>query len=87
MYVVSIGTFDTHANQCDPDDHEVGTHADLLKQLSDAIAGFQAAIDQSGNSKRVLGMTFLNLEEELKPMIQQGLIMVQLHLCFYSAVV
>ncbi|MEI2693475.1 MAG: DUF1501 domain-containing protein [Saprospiraceae bacterium] len=66
VYVVSIGTFDTHANQCDPDDHEIGTHADLLKQLSDAIAGFQAAIDQSGNSKRVLGMTFSEFGRRIK---------------------
>lgn len=66
VYVVSIGTFDTHANQCDPDDHEIGTHADLLKQLSDAIAGFQTAIDQSGNSKRVLGMTFSEFGRRIK---------------------
>lgn len=58
VYVVSIGGFDTHANQCDPVDHEIGVHADLLKQVSDAIAGFQDAIQKAGAEKRVIGMTF-----------------------------
>ncbi len=58
VYVVNIGGFDTHANQCDPTDHEIGVHADLLKQLSDGIEGFQKALEQAGVEKRVIGMTF-----------------------------
>ncbi len=58
VYVVNIGGFDTHNSQCDPVDHEIGDHADLLKQLSDAIAGFQAEIKKAGVEKRVMGMTF-----------------------------
>ena len=66
VYVVNIGSFDTHSAQCDPDDHEIGTHADLLKQLSDAIKGFQAEIEKSGNEKRVLGMTFSEFGRRIK---------------------
>lgn len=58
VYVVTIGGFDTHNAQCDPTDHELGTQADLLKLLSDAIAGFQSAIEKAGVEKRVMGMTF-----------------------------
>ncbi len=66
VYVVNIGSFDTHSAQCDPDDHELGNHADLLKQLSDAIKGFQTEIEKSGNDKRVLGMTFSEFGRRIK---------------------
>ncbi|MBK8484050.1 MAG: DUF1501 domain-containing protein [Saprospiraceae bacterium] len=66
VYVVQVGGFDTHANQCDPADHEIGVHADLLKQVSDAIAGFQTEIEKSGNQKRVLGMTFSEFGRRIK---------------------
>lgn len=66
VYVVSVGSFDTHSAQCDPDNHEIGTHADLLKSVSDAIAGFQTAIQNSGNDKRVLGMTFSEFGRRIK---------------------
>lgn len=66
VYVVSLGGFDTHSAQCDPDNHEIGTHADLWQSVSDAIAGFQTAIEQSGNGKRVLGMTFSEFGRRIK---------------------
>lgn len=58
VYVVDIGTFDTHANQCDPTDHEIGNHATLLQRVSDAVKAFQTELEKSGNDKRVIGMTF-----------------------------
>ncbi|MFN8330179.1 MAG: hypothetical protein U0T81_03015 [Saprospiraceae bacterium] len=54
VYVVSIGTFDTHSNQCDPDDHELGTHAGLLQQLSDAMRGFQDSLKKNNLRNGVL---------------------------------
>lgn len=66
VYVVSIGGFDTHANQCDPDDHEIGTHANLLKSLGDAMAAFQKSINDSGNGKRVISMTFSEFGRRIK---------------------
>ncbi len=66
VYVVNIGGFDTHANQCDPDDHEIGTQADLLKQLSDAMAGFQDQISKAGFGKKVVGMTFSEFGRRIK---------------------
>lgn len=58
VYVVNIGGFDTHSNQCDPDDHEIGTQADLLSQLSGAMKGFQDLLKKYSLEKRVIGMTF-----------------------------
>lgn len=66
VYVVNIGGFDTHSAQCDPDDHEIGAHANLLNQLSEAIKGFQTAIEASGNEKRVMGMTFSEFGRRIK---------------------
>ncbi|MBK8955759.1 MAG: DUF1501 domain-containing protein [Saprospiraceae bacterium] len=66
VYVVSLGGFDTHSAQCDPDDHEIGTHANLLQSVSEAIAGFQSEIEKSGNEKRVIGMTFSEFGRRIK---------------------
>ena len=58
IYWVSIGGFDTHAQQVDPDDHTIGTHANLLKGVSDSIHAFQDDLSLLGLEERVLGMTF-----------------------------
>lgn len=66
VYVVSLGSFDTHSNQCDPDDHELGNHADLLQQLSDAMKGFQDSLKKNNLDKRVIGMTFSEFGRRIK---------------------
>ena len=58
VYVVSLGGFDTHANQVDGDSSTTGQHAALLNTLSEAIASFQEDINLQGLGERVLGMTF-----------------------------
>jgi uncharacterized protein (DUF1501 family) len=57
VYWVSLGSFDTHANQVGTD-KTTGTHANLLKELSDSIAAFQTDLTQMGLEDRVVGMTF-----------------------------
>ncbi|MEP7197549.1 MAG: DUF1501 domain-containing protein [Saprospiraceae bacterium] len=66
VYVVSLGTFDTHSNQCDPDDHELGNQADLLGQLAGAMRGFQDSLKKAGLEKRVIGMTFSEFGRRIK---------------------
>lgn len=58
VYIVSLGGFDTHANQVDANDTETGGHAALLKTLSDAMAAFQADLVAQGLDERVFSMTF-----------------------------
>lgn len=58
VYVVTLGGFDTHANQVEGGDTTVGDHAALLGQLSSAIATFQEDLQSLGIDQRVLGMTF-----------------------------
>jgi uncharacterized protein (DUF1501 family) len=58
VYMVSMGGFDTHAEQVDSTSHKEGTHATLLQGLSAAIDAFQDDLKLLGVSDRVVGMTF-----------------------------
>lgn len=51
VYFVSLGGFDTHANQ-------VNSHANLLRQLSDGLAAFQKDLTARKLDDQVLTMTF-----------------------------
>lgn len=57
IYYVELGGFDTHSGQIGNTVLE-GTHATLLKKLSDAIAAFQQDLKLQGTEDKVLGMTF-----------------------------
>ncbi len=58
VYMVSLGGFDTHAEQVDSSSHKDGSHATLLENLSTAIDAFQDDLKLLGISDRVVGMTF-----------------------------
>lgn len=51
IYYLSLGGFDTHANQS-------GSHERLLRQLDEALGAFVAEMKAQGNFDRVLLMTF-----------------------------
>jgi uncharacterized protein (DUF1501 family) len=51
VYYVSLGGFDTHANQA-------GAHARLLDQLGRSLRSFHRDLRAQGNSERVLTMVF-----------------------------
>lgn len=51
IYIVSLGGFDTHANQA-------GGHATLLQYVSDAVSTFLTDVDEAGRADDVLVMTF-----------------------------
>ena len=58
LYLVSIGGFDTHAQQVETGDRTTGIHANLLRQVSDAVKSFCDDLKHLGTSQRVVGMTF-----------------------------
>ncbi len=58
VYVVTLGGFDTHGEQIEAGDSTSGKHAELLLQLSEAVAAFQADIKALGLGERVIGMTY-----------------------------
>jgi uncharacterized protein (DUF1501 family) len=51
VYYVSMGGFDTHANQ-------TPTHANLVRQLGDSLNAFYHDLKEQGNTGRVLTMCF-----------------------------
>lgn len=66
VYMVSMGGFDTHGGQVQAGNTVTGNHAQLLKQVSDAISAFQADVSHLGIGKRVLGMTFSEFGRRIK---------------------
>lgn len=58
IYLVTLGGFDTHANQVNAADRTTGVHANLLNRLSEAIKLFQDDLRLNGVEDKVIGMTF-----------------------------
>ena len=59
VYMVSLGSFDTHSAQVSATGgNETGNHADLLSQFSVAVNAFQDDITLMGKQDKVTGMTF-----------------------------
>jgi len=57
VYLVSLGGFDTHADQVDIGDKTQGRHADLLQNLSESVYAFMDDIRLLGREQQVLAMT------------------------------
>lgn len=66
VYMVSIGGFDTHSIQAVSTDTTTGTHANLLRALSDAIKAFMDDLKGMGVEDRVIGMTFSEFGRRIK---------------------
>ena len=58
IYHASLGGFDTHDFQVNQDDHTKGTHANLLKNVNDCIIALMKCLDQTGDSDRIMLVTF-----------------------------
>lgn len=58
VYILNLNGFDTHGEQVEEDDTTIGEHADLLRELSDAIEAFQDDLEIMSLNQRVVGMTF-----------------------------
>lgn len=72
VYMVSMGGYDNHANQVNSTDRTTGTHANLLKTLSDAIKAFQDDLKLLGIEDRVLGMTFSEFGRRIRSNASTG---------------
>jgi uncharacterized protein (DUF1501 family) len=58
VYIVQIGGFDNHDNQVVEGETKTGTHAELLEELSEAMAAFQDDLKLLNIDDKVLGMTY-----------------------------
>jgi uncharacterized protein (DUF1501 family) len=72
LYMVNIGSFDTHASQVVTGATETGTHAVLLSKVSEAIKAFMDDLKGLGASKRVAGMTFSEFGRRIKSNASNG---------------
>ena len=72
IYTVSLGGFDTHSNQVDTGSTETGSHANLWKKISEAIAAFQSDCEQLGIADRVAGMTYSEFGRRIKSNDSKG---------------
>lgn len=66
IYMVSYGGFDTHASQVESTDTTIGAHANLLKNVSDAIKAFADDCQFLGVQNRVMGLTFSEFGRRIK---------------------
>jgi len=66
MYMVSFGSFDTHSLQTNASDTTIGTHANLLQKVSDAIKAFVDDCTFLGIQDRVIGVTFSEFGRRIK---------------------
>jgi uncharacterized protein (DUF1501 family) len=65
VYYVSMGGFDTHANQA-------GSHANLMRQLGDAMLAFQNDLKAQGNDGRVMTMCFSEFGRRVRQNASNG---------------
>ncbi len=72
VYMVSTGSFDTHATQVTTSDTTVGTHANLLKRVSDGIKAFMDDLKGLGVDDRVVGMTFSEFGRRIQSNLNAG---------------
>lgn len=72
IYVVSLGGFDTHADQVVDGDTTNGIHAALLRELSEAILAFQDDLKGLGIFERVAGMTYSEFGRRIRSNFSNG---------------
>ena len=58
VYYVTLGGFDTHADQVTATDTNVGNHATLMQRVSEGIKSFMDDLKAQGTQDKVVGMTF-----------------------------
>ena len=66
IFQVNIGGFDTHVNQVQYGSANLGVHANLLGDISNSIAAFQADIDSLGIGDRILTLSFSEFGRQVK---------------------
>lgn len=66
IYVVTQDFFDTHAHQVVSGNPTTGLHANLLKNVSEAIHAFQNDLKAQGLEKRVMGVSLSEFGRQIK---------------------
>ena len=72
IFQVTLGGFDTHANQVVAGDTHTGNHANLLSNLSNALLAFQSDIETLGFADKVMTVTFSEFGRQVRQNANQG---------------
>jgi uncharacterized protein (DUF1501 family) len=72
IYMVGMGGFDTHSSQAETADTSTGSHAELLKELSEAVKAFMDDCQFLGVHNRVMGLTFSEFGRRIKSNSSMG---------------
>lgn len=71
VYFVGQGGYDTHEGQV-AGDPTLGVHADLLRELGDALAAFHQALDNLGLGRKVVSFTQSDFGRTFAPNLSSG---------------
>ena len=66
IFQVNVGSFDTHVNQIQSGSNNLGTHANLLADISNSVAAFQADIQLLGIENRILTVSFSEFGRQVR---------------------
>ncbi len=66
IFVVTLGGFDTHANQTGATDPLDGRHSPLLEEMSESLKAFQLDLVKQGLHERVLTLAFTEFGRRIK---------------------
>lgn len=66
IFQVNIGGFDTHVNQIQSGSTNLGNHANLLADISNSVAAFQADIQILGIENRILTVSFSEFGRQVR---------------------
>ncbi|MFC6267338.1 DUF1501 domain-containing protein [Frigoriflavimonas asaccharolytica] len=66
IFQVNVGSFDTHVNQIQSGSNNLGTHANLLADISNSIAAFQADIQILGIENKILTVSFSEFGRQVR---------------------
>ena len=66
IFQVNLGGFDTHVNQIQTGSTQLGTHANLLADISNSINAFQADIEALGIGNKIMTVTFSEFGRQVR---------------------
>ncbi|WBV51772.1 DUF1501 domain-containing protein [Chryseobacterium gambrini] len=66
IFQVHLSGFDTHVSQVQTGSTHLGTHANLLADISNSVAAFQADIQQLGIADKIMTVTFSEFGRQVR---------------------
>lgn len=72
IFQVNLSGFDTHVSQVQAGSTHLGTHANLLADISNSIAAFQSDIQQLGIANKIMTVTFSEFGRQVRENASTG---------------